>query len=236
MFRGNVENAVAVADEMLTLEAAAEAWVRTADALLCGLNHALSNRISSLLVVSPERVERGLGAAEAARVGAELTKLEELLRLYRLLERSDLASAEPVRVPDAVADALALFSRHPALRDIECTVAGDADLPAVLLNPSVLVHAMAFLVCAVAARLDSNESGALHVAYTGDLAWVTIAVETRSPIAEAETAGAPALDVVRWLLRGAPVTAAESRAPGGGLRLEFRLPTLASQRRQERGH
>lgn len=214
---------------------AVEAWLRTADALLCGLNHALSNRTSGLAIVSLLRDGRPVNAAEVEELSAETAKLNDLLRVYRLLERHDAAQAEPIRVPDAISDALALFAHHPLVRDVACAVSGDADTPPVLLVPAALVHALVLLISAAAVRIDGGaRAGGLHLSYAGDSEWVTIVVETQTPAWALPEDGpdgrVPELTAIGWLTRGAAVRVAESRSANGALRLEMRLWTLARAR------
>ncbi|MBA4070826.1 MAG: hypothetical protein C0497_03180 [Gemmatimonas sp.] len=214
---------------------AVEAWLRTADALLCGLNHALSNRVSGLAIISLLREGWQMNAAEVEELTAEMAKLDDLLRLYRLLERHDAAQAEPILVPDAVSDALALFAHHPLVREVTCTVSGDADTPPVLLVPSAFVHALALLISAAAVRIDGGtRAGGLHLSYAHDAALVSIVVETRTPAwalpEDDPNGGVPELAAIGWLTRGAAVSVAESRTSDGALRLEMRLRTLARAR------
>lgn len=217
---------------------AAESWLRTADALLCGLNHALSNRAAGLAIVSLLREGRQISAVEVEELTAETAKVDKLLRLYRLLERHDAAQVEPIRVPDAVSDALALFAHHPLVREVTCTVSGEADTPPVLLVPSAFVHALVLLVNAAAIRIDGGaRAGGLHLSYAHDSAWVTIAVETRTPAwalpEDGPDGSVPELAAIGWLTRGAAVSTAESRTSNGALRLEMRLRTLARARNLE---
>ena len=214
---------------------AVEAWASTANAVLCGLNHALSNRVSALVMVFHAEQGASLAASEISRLSTETAKLEELLRLYRLLARSDLATPEPICVADAVSDALALVARHPDAGDLAWTVAGDADTPPVLLIPSALVHALVFLLCAAAVNAAAAaEPPELRLTFGGDPDWVTIAVDTRSSAAQDQSAQALEAATVDFLLPGSVVTRLPSPTQAGGVRLEVRLPTLANQRRHER--
>jgi hypothetical protein len=85
-----------------TPAAAAEAWLVVSDALLRGLNHALSNRAATVGAVSGV-----LDPAEppsAAIVDVlrdEAARLDELLQLARLLP-GQRAGTEPVHLPDVV--------------------------------------------------------------------------------------------------------------------------------------
>lgn len=213
---------------------ASEVWLRTANDFLCGLNHALSNRVSTLASVFLGGDTEGSDDDARERLDVETAKVDALLRLYRLLERSEGAPAEPARVDDAVSDALALLAYHPEVRFVACTASGEGDVPPVLLVPSALVHALLVLLCAAAERAGPGAAG-IQVHYSGTPEWVTIAVETRAPVPEGQTVEVEELRAVRWLLRSAAIVEAEARATDGGMRLELRLPTLANLRRRERG-
>jgi hypothetical protein len=216
--------------------AAVEAWLRTADALLCGLNHAFGNRLFSLAVMAPWGDGSASHAAELEGIVAETGRLSELLKLYHLLESSEFALAEATRVSDVVPGALALLAHHPTVRDLPCTVEGNVETPPVLLVPSALVQALLLLLCAAAAHASAGrEAAGIHLSYGGDSDWVTIAVETRTSVPSGQAVEVPELPAVRWLLRGTDVTESAALTPEGRLRLELRVATLANLRSREHG-
>jgi hypothetical protein len=205
--------------------------------LLRGLNHGLANRASSFGAIVMGASLRGLQPTDLERLSAEVAKLEELLRAYRLLDRSKSAPAEPTQVADAVSDALTLLAMHPVFHDVECTVAGDRGTSPVLVIPPTLTHAVVFMLCTAAARLAHGTTPrGLHVSYRSDPAWVTIAVESTTPVRGDMPAEVTELSTVRWLVLGASVAESASRTAAGGVRLEMRVPTLASARAHERAN
>lgn len=220
-------------DSHLDVEAelpAVEGWFAVADALLRGLNHALSNRLSSLVMATDEA--KTLGRMQSLVTDAE--RITELLRLYRLLEGSDAERVEAALIQDIVPDALILLSYHPALREVTCVVHGDPDTPPVLVSPSALTQALVLIIYAAARHLPHGFSGigvALH--FSGNADWVEFHAETVMPLAPGQKVEVPELPAIRRLLRGG-ATGAASQGPGGQARLSLRLPTLESRRKRER--
>src|SRR5579864_8517924 len=101
---------------------AALSWLDTSDAVLRGLNHEFSNRLS-LARLAPQ-LHSMLKAGEPALQklvddshGSE--DMLELLRLYRLMQFSNGDPPEPVLFCDAVPEAIELFKHHTSFRDIE---------------------------------------------------------------------------------------------------------------------
>ena len=214
----------------------AEAWLRTADGVLCGLNHALSNRIAALGAID------GVGDGIQGRVavppgmGREFERMDGLLRLYRLMEAADEARAEPTRIADALPDAVRLFQHHLAVRDVPCSVDSAMDVSPVLVPPGALTQALLALMCGAARRVrDRSAQGGIIVRCGGDADWAVVAVETRGAAKPVDEPEPRELAAVRWLLRRGLASADSAPAPGGALRLSMRVGTLANARRQERG-
>jgi hypothetical protein len=219
----------------------AEAWLQTADGVLCGLNHALSNRIAAIgavdaAVADGHDVGHVSPAAVSPSIGRELERIDRLLRLYRLLESADGAPAEPARIADALPDAVRLFQHHLAVRDVPCAVESALDLSPVLLPPAALTQALLVLMCAAARRAaNTSPNGGIVLRCGGDADWVVVAVETRGLAKVLNEAEPRELGAARWLLRHGAVTVDTAPTPGGGLRVSMRVETLATARRRERG-
>ncbi len=220
----------------------AETWLRTADGVLCGLNHALSNRIAAIGAIDPAPDGRdgshaGLSATAPA-IGRELERIDGLLRLYRLMEAADEAPVEPARVADVLPDAVRLYQHHLSVRDVPCSVDSAIDVSPVLAPPGALTQALLVLMCAVARRAsDRTAKGGIIVRCGGDADWVVVAVETRGAAKATDDEAEPReLSAVRWLLRSSAVTAEWSATVGGGLRISMRIGALAAARRRERGY
>ncbi len=102
-------------------------WLPLQDGLLRGLNHALSNRLSSLgavamLVEGSERLDARLQAAFAS----DVEKFGDLLNLYRLLPAEPAPRRDAVHLADALARAKALLEHHPDCRNIAFEIAPEA--------------------------------------------------------------------------------------------------------------
>src|SRR5580698_1575056 len=117
--------------------AAAQSWLETSDAVIRGLNHEFSNRLSlarlapqlSAMIATAEHAMHGL-----ADSGANSEDMLNLLRLYRLMVFETTEPAEPLLVSDVVADAIDLFKHHATFRDMEVRVIADDTIPPVLMN------------------------------------------------------------------------------------------------------
>lgn len=131
---------------------AAEDWLPVQEALLRGLNHALSNRLASLgaiamLVDGEEPPDARMLAALTEDVG----RLEELLGMFRSLPAGGELQRTTVRLGDGLTRAAALLEHHPVCRDVSITVGDeppDAE-PVRLLSPDPL-RASVCLLAAVA--------------------------------------------------------------------------------------
>jgi len=213
---------------------AAEAWMSAAGNVLRGLNHAFSNRLSALGAVAA-----GLGMGHESpvteQVDVEVTRLEQLLRLYRMLPLAGTLPPEPAQVSDAIDDAAVLYAHHFALRDVPCQVEGDPLTPPVLLNLTVLTQAVVLLICAAARHVpEGQESTGVRLRYSGDNDFVELIAETNAAVPLAP-GGPPDLAALRWMAQPAAGEASVAATPRGTVRATLRVGTLAYLRRRERG-
>lgn len=127
-------------------------WLPVQDALLRGLNHALSNRLSSLgaiamLVEGADRLDERMQAA----FSADVEKLGDLLALYRLVPAEPTPRRDAARIGDALARARALLEHHPDCRNITFEVAAGAkDVEPVTLSGRDALRASVMLLLAAA--------------------------------------------------------------------------------------
>jgi hypothetical protein len=203
------------------------AWQDVADGVLSGINHAISNRLANL---SAHVELLRLGDVEATDapggIAAEGERLEELLRLSRLLPRERHTTAEPIAIPELLPDILALFHLHRDVEGIECDVEGDLTTLPVRVERSTLVRTILVMLVAVGSRVASSHRITLR--YFGDGVYSSVAVQ-------GETAKEGFADplAMRPLIEEAGGTIAESLdGPTAGY--ELRLPTLAESRRRSR--
>ena len=207
----------------------ADVWLTVSDALLRGVNHALSNRAATVGAVSgvldpaepPSEVIVQVLRDEAAR-------LDELLQLARLLP-GHRGGPEPVHLPDLVPAAVALHAHHFDLRDTPCRVDDSAAVMPVLADPTALTHAL-LLVLTAAKRAAAGAEVVLS--HRGDGERVTLTLET-ARVGDADD-HAEELAAAAALL--APSDGSAGRVGDGrdATRYELTLPTLAAARRAER--
>lgn len=135
-----------------------EAWRVTLDALMRGVAHGISNRVGTLGALA-----EALAAADPTGpfppiLAEEVHRLEEALRVLRLLPRDEGRGVEPLRPVDAAADAAALFEQHPRGRGTRAAVSERGDVPPIRAHVPSLVHALALLMVAAAGEAGAPVS------------------------------------------------------------------------------
>ena len=136
--------------------AGALAWAMVRDAAVRALVHVLANRAGTVSAVAgmlaPEAPARG---AIVEALQGEGEKLLLLVEHFRLLQLEPPGPAEPVHVPDAVAEAVRLLAEHPRVAGVRCTVTVAPDAPPALArHDRVRLAVWALLVAAVDAGAD----------------------------------------------------------------------------------
>ena len=213
---------------------AAGAWNSLSGNVLRGLNHSFSNRLTSLGAVAA-----GLGSEDSTqtlgqRVEGEIDRMEELLRLYRVLPFVGSHAAEPSQLSEAVSAAVALFEHHYGLRDVPCRVEGDPATPPVLYHSTAMVQTLLLLLSAAGRHLNPEEASAgVVLRYAGDADMVNITAETAGPAAMLAE-WPEEIHGVRWLARDAASDVQVEPTPHGGVRVRLRVGSLAFLRRRER--
>lgn len=214
------------------------------DAILRGMAHALSNRVAALggigMLADPgdiwtERLAKALSD--------EAKRLEDILRLMRLLPDDGRGEPGAIELQPLVPDVIALHAYNSALLQVECAAAHDRETAPVFANRPRLVHAL--LLAIDAAKRHAMPRGArVAASYAGDAERVVIRIATE-PSATAKPVGGPADDSAEGLVATeAALRAALARAgtsfpvaitgADGLLRIELTVPTLAAGRRNER--
>ena len=219
------------------------------DAILRGMAHALSNRVAALGGIS--------GLADPGQIWTErlskalqdeARRLEDILRLMRLLPEDGRGAPGAVELQPLIPDVVALHAYHSALLQVECTVVHDRATMPVFANRPRLVHAL--LLAIDEAKRHARPRGArVVVSYGGDAERVAIRVETEpSPTPPATIVAHPSIesrDGASVAAMATALRAAIARVGGspdvivsevhGELRVELPVPTLAAGRRGERG-
>jgi hypothetical protein len=214
------------------------------DAILRGIAHALSNRVAALggigMLADPgdiwtERLAKALGD--------EAKRLEDILRLMRLLPDDGRGDAGAIELQPLVPDVIALHAYNSALLQVECGAVLDRETPPVFANRPRLVHALLLAIDA-AKRHAMIRGSRVLVSYGGDAERVAIRVVTE-PSTTAKPVGGPADDSPAALLAAdATLRTALARAgsdfpaaltgSGGFIHIELTVPTLVAGRRSER--
>jgi len=214
------------------------------DAILRGMAHALSNRVAALGgingLVDPgqvwtERLSKALHD--------EARRLEDILRMMRLLPDDGRGEAGAIELQALVPDVIALHAYQSALLQVECTAAYDRETMPVFANRPRLVHAL-LLAIDSAKRYAHARGGRVSVSYGGDADRVTIRVSSEPSPASGTPLGAAFDDIAaRIAATGSALRAAIAAvggppdvtvsSDGGELRVELTVPTLAAGRRGE---
>ena len=210
------------------------------DAILRGMAHALSNRVAALGGISgladpgeiwTERLSKALHD--------EARRLEDILRLLRLLPDDGRGEPGAIELQPLVPDVIALHGYHSALLQVECSAVHDRETMPVFANRPHFVHALLLAIDA-AKRHAQSRGGRVSVSYAGNADSVTIRVATEPSAAPAKggtiaaenTAPTPAALRAAIARVGGPSDVAIT-ADGEQLRIELPVPTLAAGRRAQ---
>jgi nitrogen-specific signal transduction histidine kinase len=214
--------------------AVAESWLETSDAVLRGLNHEFSNRLSLARLTPQLSALLASGEPGMQQVAADVDRSEDLLhllRLYRLMVFASSEQAEPVLVSDIVVDSVDLFKHHTTFRDLDVRVNPDTTIPPVLMSPGALTQAVLLLLCAAARQvsLARGDTGVLVVNLSADANCVQIAVSADEAGAKAGGDAPPELPALRYLIRD--VNGSAEITPIGAT---LSIGTLVSLRQREK--
>lgn len=155
-------------------------WLPTQEALLRGLNHALSNRLSSLGAVA--MLAEGAATLDPkiqAALSRDVELLGELLGLYRLLPGDSVARRDATKFADALAKARELLEHHPDCRNVRFElVDGAAMEPVSLLGRDALRAAVLLLL---AASRGTGGDGTVTVTSSGGDGWLHLTARSSKP-------------------------------------------------------
>jgi hypothetical protein len=218
------------------------------DAILRGVAHALSNRVAALGsingVVDPGQVwTEKMGQL----LQGEARRLEDILRLLRLLPNDDRVPPGAIELQPLIPDVVGLHAFNSALLQVECAVDYNRETMPVYASRPRLVHTLLLIIDA-AKRHVQPTGGRVTIRYSGDDERVTIRIAGEPSAAAAVKAGTAAppprdasvtVPVTELALRSAIAGIGgdpDLRVSGEGrtLRIELTVPTLAAGRRGER--
>jgi len=205
--------------------ALAAAWLAVHDAVLAGLNHALSNRAAAAAalaaVVEPHEAP---GEEIATDVAAEARRLGELLQLYRRLPRATSSRAVPLQLAAVLPVAVQLAAHGTTRsREMPCALTIDDALPPVTAREDALTHALLALLFAAGRWALAAEHGRLAARVAGGDAAVLVVVEGVREGGAVPHDGGAAVSLARWLLDDAAGVVEETRE-GERLRYTLTMP------------
>lgn len=157
-------------------------WLPVLDALLRGVNHALSNRLASLSAIS--MLMDGADAPDPKLLeafGGDVAQLGAVLALYRMLPSEPMARRDAGRFVDALERARPLVAEHPECREVAIALgAADATVEPVSLLGRDAFRASVLLLIGLARAAGGR--GRVEVTIAGDEGWVLVTGRaTRGP-------------------------------------------------------
>ena len=115
-------------------------WTTVLDSLLVGITHNISNRVATLAGVSDILSGDPTIPPILRALADEVPRLEESIRLLRLLAVSDDEREEALEATRLTDDAISLARLHPACHLVVFEVPGSRDIPPVVARPIALTH------------------------------------------------------------------------------------------------
>jgi hypothetical protein len=129
-----------------------DGWSPVLDKLLLGVTHNISNRVATLAGVSDILSGDPSIPPILRALADEVPRLEESIRLLRLLAVPEDEAEEALEATRLVDDAAALAALHPACRNISFAQTGRRDVPPVLARHTALTHAIVVALVSAAER------------------------------------------------------------------------------------
>jgi hypothetical protein len=213
-------------------------WLRVSEKVFKGLNHQLTSRVASLEAVVALLDDDGELSDPLLRrsLASEVTRLNQLLQLYRLMTAEPFVTTEAVRLQDVIPQVLELHGHHSDLRGIPIDVTAHGDVPPVLVRPSALLRCLLVLLESAAGNaLRSGAEASLLLTYGAEGKRVVVRFEAPAPPGQLVFTGDGSLvHAVQSTLAHAhgEATAAAVRGQSGeAIAYEVTLPTLAEARR-----
>ena len=225
-------------------ETSAPSFDALRDAILRGMAHALSNRVAALGGINGLADPGSIWTERLAKaLQDEARRLEDLLRLMRLLPDDGRGDPGAIELQALVPDVIALHAYQSALLQVECAAVYHRETMPVFANRPRLVHSLLLAIDA-AKRHAHPRGGRVSVSYGGDADLVTIRVATEpstSPVkagASASEVAAATPSVTEAALRAAVSSVGGSRdialaIEDDQMRIDLAVPTLAAGRRAQ---
>ena len=130
------------------------------DELLLGVTHNISNRVATLAGVSGILSGDPTIPPILRALADEVPRLEEGIRLLRLLAAPGGEREEAIEATRVTDDAISLVQLHPASRNVSFELQGKRDaVPPVLARPTVLTHELVVALVAAAMEVATTHDG-----------------------------------------------------------------------------
>ena len=139
----------------------AEEWNAVLDRLLVGITHNISNRVATLAGVSDILSGDPTIPPILRALADEVPRLEESIRLLRLLAAPENEREEALEVTRLLDDAILLAHLHPACHRLTFEVAGRESVPPAVARPASLTHEIVVALVAAALEAQTEEGDGL---------------------------------------------------------------------------
>jgi hypothetical protein len=132
-----------------------DGWASVLDKLLVGVTHNISNRVATLAGVSDILSGDATVPPILRALSDEVPRLEEAIRLLRLLAAPDGEDEEALEATRVADDAISLAQLHPACRNVAFEIERREAVPPVVARPVALTHAMVVALAAAASEIGA---------------------------------------------------------------------------------
>lgn len=120
-------------------------WPALVEALLRGIGHSLSNRVAGLLALAEIPIDEH-DAESLGLLPHEAERLQDLLRVVKLLPAERVANPTALVLDDVVGDGCAIMALHPAGREIAWSTANPGGTQPVRVERWVLLRALLLMM------------------------------------------------------------------------------------------
>ena len=137
-----------------------DGWAAVLDSLLVGITHNISNRIATLSGLSDILSGDPTVPPILRALADEVPRLEESIRLLRILAVPADERDEALEATRLVSDAIALTRMHPACHGVGFEAGGGQRVPPVIARPTALTHEIVVALVAAAAEAIAAQTAA----------------------------------------------------------------------------
>lgn len=208
----------------LEARAPTDAWSETMDRVIAGICHDLNDRLSSLSgLLELAELDGAIAPDLGVPLRSELDRIEDLIRLLRLLPSETPSEPEPVRLAEVIPAAVALLRRHRGLEDCSVVVDIAAD-PLVLGDWGELTRLTLLFLALIARSAHAAGSDRIGLRLESSGAMALVIATTTAGVMDLDTALVP----IRAAMRRFGGTVEITSGVGREVRSALRLPTRHS--------